>query len=62
MKKIAQVICGECKFWHEVPPLEDAVNECHRSAPIPGAGNTTAKWPTTKYSDWCGEFKVKNEK
>lgn len=57
--EIIHTICGNCRFWHEVSPVEDDVNECRRNAPAPGLGQPMLKWPMTKGSVWCGEFKGK---
>lgn len=51
--------CGTCKFWFEIPPVEDQVNECRRNAPSPGAGQSMAKWPLTQFSAWCGQWELK---
>jgi hypothetical protein len=53
--------CETCLFWREVPPDGDAVNECRRNAPFPGDGSAS-RWPMTKASDWCGEYKKKGRK
>jgi hypothetical protein len=52
--------CSNCKFWKEVDPLGDAVNECRRNAPSPQASSYQLRWPMTGASKWCGEWKPIN--
>jgi len=50
--------CGNCMFWRTIDEPEGiVVNECRRHAPQGSAPILQAKWPLTKITAWCGEFK-----
>jgi hypothetical protein len=52
--------CEDCKFWKVVADAKDsegnrvAVGNCRRNAPV--ADEQGGKWPTTRFTSWCGEF------
>jgi len=48
--------CQTCAFFN------DSDSECRRYAPQPAEGEKKASWPTVAATDWCGEFKVDDEK
>lgn len=66
------VSCKNCRFWSRFKGNE-TTGRCRREAPslgISGGGaltvyglgtDTKAKWPTTEFDDWCGEFQENKE-
>jgi hypothetical protein len=55
--------CVNCKFWeaHSPDVLHlDAIQIglCKRRAPLvlPEDKFSNPQWPTTRHSDWCGDF------
>ena len=45
--------CAGCRYWKGYGDIGD----CHRSTPACLESVTFGLWPTTKRSDWCGEWK-----
>lgn len=58
--------CGLCRFWKktydvlETDMQETHWGECHRNPPVPFGKETY--FPTTKSTNWCGEFKTHKSK
>lgn len=60
--------CNNCKFWRKEA---GASGSCHRYAPKSLGATwkgekdklaTTAQWPQTQNTDWCGEWQNTIEK
>ena len=59
MMEKAKYDCINCKFW--VAPIKYSgfkSGECRRNAPMPGR-LITQRWPRTKPTEWCGDYKAK---
>lgn len=54
--------CAKCKFW-EKDQLEGRIGGwCRRYSPKPVKIDSSIVWPSTKPTDWCGEYKPKDSK
>lgn len=51
--------CHRCMFWVRKSDQgsEVVIGRCRRNAPVMGEG-----WPVTYAEDWCGQFKLDEEK
>lgn len=60
-KKAAKT-CTACAFWNET---DSKAGECRRHAPetivfeVDDEVRFESRFPATKATDWCGEFKAK---
>lgn len=53
--------CEDCRYWKNNVDWGVDLGTCHRSFPQCTDEGTNAYWPATHSSDWCGEFKEKEE-
>jgi len=59
-------LCEHCKFWQEWETQPDPrmlIGDCRKNAPINYSTGTKfmTKWPSTKGTDFCGQFKSRHE-
>jgi len=52
--------CGTCDFWHcdYDAPVPDTPGQCRWRPPAFNGPGSYAQFPTTKASDWCGQYKA----
>lgn len=57
MDKSKRNLCGQCWWWSDIEARDDK-GLCRRYPPAvyKNIGDVYAEWPTTYYSDFCGEF------
>lgn len=54
MPKVIET-CETCVYWASGNNYSSG--HCRRYAPEPATGrDALAVWPTTMYTDWCGEY------
>lgn len=52
--------CKTCRFWQQLSEIRGEVGNCCRHAPSPGCKSySSARWPVTHESNWCGVWEAK---
>jgi len=57
-----KTVCRTCKFW-EAAEDNEPLGKCHRYPPTPvilEPCNEHYLWPTTKESDFCGDWEMRS--
>lgn len=53
---LATTPCSSCAYWDAFPA--DGYGKCRCHAPVVLPGSSTARWPVTAATDWCGEWEA----
>ena len=52
--------CGNCRYMLDRGKAKDYA-ECHRHTPFKATPLTGSGWPFVLPTDWCGEYKSKEQ-